>query len=578
MSDDRLRGRDVCHLPGLVGLLAALALGASCKNCVDETGARGEPGMAGLSAEADRPTRQLTIGIQQEPDTLWPTFHEMMVAEEVLGTGQVSLTVFDEKWRIQPSAAVELPSVENGGVKLRGEGGGMQVTWQIDKELAWPDGTPVTADDFVFAHRLLRDKRFEVAERAVIEKVKDMRAAGKDRRTLIVEWTHPYAYFNNYRVHAVLPRHLLEARYRDHADTLLDDGFGVLPVLPGSFTVSEWVRGSHIIVERNPAARGRWRPWFDRIIFRIIPSTAALEANLVSGTIDAVSSGWLPLDRVEALQREHKDGFDFHYVEGLIFEHIDCNLDNPILADVRVRRALLYGTDRQRMLRKLFGQRQQVAHSWVPPRRPDHNSEVRRYDYDPAVAARLLDEAGYTPGPDGIRVKDGQRLELSIMTTSGNATRERIEQILQEDWRKLGVDLDIQNQPAKIFFAETLRRRSFPALAMYSWNMDPLTDSASLWRCDQIPAETNGWTGQNYPGWCNEEVTAIHGQIERSLDATHRHELLKRQQLLWAEALPVLPLYFRLEPSVTLRRLRGWKPTGTLVPVTWNAASWQFTD
>ncbi|MFH1811380.1 MAG: peptide ABC transporter substrate-binding protein [Pseudomonadota bacterium] len=561
----------------LLAVLAALDLTA-CRRCTDESGARGEPGSAGLSAEADRPLRQITIGIQQEPDTLWPTFHDMMVSEEVLGVGEASLTVFDENWQIQPLAATEIPTLINGGVELLGEGKGMRVTWHLDPELAWPDGTPLTAEDYVFAHELLVDRRYEVAERDIYEKIASMHAEGADHKTLVVEWKEPYAYYHNYQVHPVLPRHIVEPRYRENPDTLINDAFGVLPALAGSFTVAEWVRGSHIIVERNPAARGRWRPWFDRIIFRIIPSTQALEANLVSGTIDAISSGWLPLDRVEALQVQHKDTFDFHYVEGLIFEHIDCNLSNPILADVRVRRALMFATDRERMVHTLVGERQQLAHSWVPPRRPDHNAEVRRYTHDLAEAARLLDEAGYRLGEGGVRHKDGAPLKLSIMTTSGHATREKIEQMLQEDWRKVGIELEIHNQPAKVFFTETLRRRTFPALAMFAWNMDPVADSATLWSCDQVPTQANGWMGRNYTGWCNEEVSAIHQQIARTLDPARRADLLKRQQLLWAEALPVLPLYFRIEPSITVKRLQGWRPTGTLVPVTWNAAQWQFRE
>jgi len=519
----------------LVTALIALATAPACSRCSDESGARGEPGIAGLQAEAEQPLRQLTIGIQQQPDTLWAPSHEMMAAMEVLGTGQVTLTTFDEKW-------------------------------------------PVTADDFVFAHKIVTDPRYEVVDRTFADKVESMHAEGEDRRTLVVVWKQVYAFYHNPRNHPLLPAHVVSKLYDDHADTLASDPFGVRPILPGSFTVAEWVRGSHIIVERNKAARGRWQPWFDRIIFRIIPSTAALEANLVSGTIDAVSSGWLPLDRVEALEGKHGDTFNFHFTEGLIFEHIDCNLDNPILADVRVRRALLFGVDRQRMVQALFGRRQPVAHSWVPPRRPDHNSEVRRYSYDPAAAARLLDEAGWKLGADGVRTRDGQPLRFSIMTTSGHATRERIEQMLKRDWSKIGVELEIRNQPAKIFFRETLRRRAFPALAMYAWTTDPVHDSSSLWRCDQIPREENGWRGQNYPGWCNEEVTAIHQQVERTLDEDERADQMRRQQLLWAEALPVLPLYFRIEPSVTVKRLKGWSPTGTLVPVTWNSASWQFTE
>ena len=260
------------------------------------------------------------------------------------------------------------------------------------------------------------------------------------------------------------------------------------------------------------------------------------------------------------------------------FEHIDCKLDNPILADLRVRRALLHGVDRGKILRDLFGAQQAVAHSWLPPRRPEHNPAVHRYDFDPQRAAELLAEAGWRLAATGLREKDGQQLRLSITAPSGNSTRERIEQQLQQAWAKLGVQLDIENQPPTLFFQETLRERKFTGLAMYAWALDPLSDSGDLWRCDRIPTQENGLRGQNYPGWCNQEVTGLHQDIAHEFDPERRKALLMRQQLLWAEALPVLPLYFKVEPSITVKRLRGWKPTGSAMPISWNAAQWRYSN
>lgn len=560
-----------------LGFGAVLLVGAGCGRCGVAVETAAEPGLARLEAHEDRPFRQLTIGIQQRPDTLWAPFSQMMVAEEILGAGQIALTLFDEEWRVEPGAAVEIPTLENGGLELLDQGR-MRTTWTLDADLMWPDGVPVTADDFVFAHQVYSDPSFDVIDRTLASKIASIRAEGPERRKLVVEWKQVYAYYQNYQNHPVLPAHRLGAVFRENSAGLPTHEFGLKPMLPGAFTVSAWVRGSHVILDRNPAARGKRRPWFDRLIFRIIPTSSALEANLVSGTIDAVSPGWLGSDSVERLRVEHGDRFRFHRVEGLRFEHVDFNLENPVLADVRVRRALLYGLDRVGLAQKVFQHPPPVAHSWVPRRRNDHNADVRHYDFDRAHARRLLEEAGYRMGEDGVRIKDGQRLKLSIMTTSGDRTREQIQRYMQEDWQELGVELEVRDQPAAVFFSETLRRRKFPGLALYSWTLDPMHDSSSLWSCEQIPEPSNNWSGQNFPGWCNREVTRVHQEIERTLDSERRRDLLRRQQLLWAEELPVLPLFFRTETSVTVKQLQGWRPTGTLVPVTWNAREWHFQE
>lgn len=559
----------------VLSLILAMSLG-SCSYCSDNSSARGEPGPAGLSAEKKRPERVLTIGIQQEPDSLWPGFSTMFVAQEVSGAGSISLCIRDDKGHLQPSAAQKIPTQKNQGVQLLKDGR-MRVVWNLDPNLFWPDGQQVRAEDFVFTYDLLKNPLYPSVDRSVLEKIDKMYASGDDKSQLVVEWKHPYPYYARYGLHPVLPRHLLEQRYKKAPKKLLSDVFSELPTLAGPFTVAEWIHGSHIILKRNPAARGKWKPWFDRIIFRIIPSTTALEANLRSGTIDAISA-WLPQDRFQELREKHGKDFKFYLSDGLLFEHIDCNMQNPILQDLRVRRALMYGLDRGKILHKLFGNQVQVAQSWLPPRRPAHNPDLRRYDYNPDKAKALLTEAGWILNAQGQRVKDGQVLQLTIQAPSGNSARELIEQALQKSWAKIGIQLEIENQPGQVFFSETLRKRKFSGLAMYTWALDAEGDSGDLWRCDRIPSESNGWQGQNYSGWCNQEVTGLHQDLESELDPDRSHSLLMRQQMLWAEALPVLPLYFKLEPSITTRRLRGWKPTGSAVPVSWNAAEWKFVD
>lgn len=523
--------------------------------------------------------KRLTIGLSQEPDSLFVPFKEMMAAEEVIRAGNYTLTQFDENWRIVPFAAMEIPSFENGLLELFSENGvqKMRTTWHIRKEFKWPDGVPLTADDFIFTHKLLMDPNQEIIDRSTDEKVEKMVSAGDDKRTLVVTWKEPYAYFHNYRQHEAVPKHLVEPIYNQAPDQLKKARFGQTPALAGAYTIKEWVPGSHIIAEKNPHASGFLVPAIDEIIWRIIPETNTIESNLVSGTIDAISPTGISLDQAMQFEKRDRYGFDFFYTEGLVWEHIDFNLDNEILKDKRVRQALAYGCDREGIAQSLFMGRQPVAHGTEPPKSLYYNPNIVKYGFDPDKARLLLYEAGWQI-IDGktVREKNGKPLRLTIMTTSGSKVRERVEQLLQSQWGEIGIEVQIKNEPAKVFFGQTMRQRKFDGMAMYSWIKDPLKVSDTLWLCDYIPRAKNNYQGQNLPGFCNKRADELLKMASRELDEQKRIKLGQEFEEIFAEELPALPLYFRVDVSVARKGLKNWKPTGMLQPVTWNAYQWSF--
>lgn len=567
--------RKICAL--VVQLLVVGTFLPSCGGCQKKPPANSS---ANEKAENEpHAKKSITIGISQEPDSLFIPFKEMMASEEVLSAGVYTLTYFDENWRIVPWAAKEIPSLENGQLELFTENGvkKMRTTWHIKEDFKWPDGTPLTADDFVFTNKLYMDPTQEVLDRTVVEKIEKMESKGEDKRTLVVTWKEPYAYYQNYRQHEAVPRHLVEPLYNQAPDQLKKSRFGQAPALAGAFTIKEWVPGSHIIAERNPQAKGFLAPHLDEIIWRIIPETNTLESNLVSGSVDAISPTGISLEQAMQFEQRHKDQFDFYFTEGLVWEHIDFNLDNPILKDKRVRFALAYGSDREGIAQSLFFGRQPVAHGTEPPKSPYFNPNIKKYGYDPAKAKQLLDEAGWKL-PDGktIREKNGQPLKLTLMTTSGSKSRERVEQLLQSQWQEIGVDIQIKNEPSKVFFGETMRKRKFEAMAMYAWLKDPLKVSDTLWRCDYIPSPKNNFQGQNQPGFCNKQGDELLRMAARELDEQKRIKIGQDFEALFVEELPALPLFFRVDVSVTKKGLKNWKPTGMMQAVSWNAQEWSW--
>jgi peptide/nickel transport system substrate-binding protein len=523
------------------------------------------------------PTK-LTIGIAQEPDSLFIPFKEMMASEQVVRVTPYTLTIFDEDWKLKPWAAKEIPTVENGLLELYEEGGvqKMRTTWNLRDEFNWPDGTPLTAHDFVFTHELWSDPEQEIIDRTTTEKIASMVA--KDDKTLVITWKERYAYYHNYRNHEAVPKHLVEPIYRRDGAGLKKHAFGTKPALAGSYTVKEWIPGSHVTVVKNPAAKGFLVPKIEQITWRIIPQTNTLEANLVSGSIDAIAPGWLTFDQgLELAKRLDKEQFDVEFSSGLVWEHIDFNLDNEILKDVRVRHSLAHGADRDTISKELFEGKQEVAHSTEPTRSSYHNPNTVKYEYNPDKARKLLEEAGWKlPEGKDIREKDGKKLKLEFMTTAGNRTREQVQVLLQSQWRRIGAEITIRNQPAKVFFGETLRHRKYGGMAMYAWVKDPVSLSDTLWRCDYIPRKENNFQGQNQPGYCNKEVDEILKAASMELDDAKRFEMGRKVEEYLAKDLPALPMFFRVDVSVTKKGLKNWKPTGTLQPVSWNAHEWSW--
>ena len=221
-------------------------------------------------------------------------------------------------------------------------------------------------------------------------------------------------------------------------------------------------------------------------------------------------------------------------------------LDNPILQDLRVRQALLYALDRQAISERLFEGRQPVAHTSVNPLDAVHFDDVPKYAFDPDRAVALLEEAGWTELRNGIRHNAaGERLSLEIMTTSGNRIRELVEQVGQSMWRDVGIDVRIRNQPPRVFFGQTLRERTFEGMGMYAWVSAPENIPRTTMHSDMIPTAENNFSGQNYTGFVNAEMDEVLERIQIECGAAVQTELWNRIQTLYAENLPVLPLYFR---------------------------------
>ncbi len=485
----------------------------------------------------------------------------------------------NDTWRVFPQGVEYLPTVRNGTWMLDGEK--MILVWKI-KPRRWHDGRPVTCADYVFSHTVARDKRVGVSDpqQILTNRIASVSCPqGADGREITVQWNERYGYANQMVIpYGALPRHIIEPFYRANPAALRDAPYGHDPKVTigdGPYRLVEWRRGVSVTVESVGDHPVFGTPKIRRITWRIIPDSKTVVANLLSGAIDAVSPVFLAFDTALELERQAGSRVKVVWLPGLTWEHIDFNLDNPLLQDVRVRRALAQGINRVQISQQLFGGRQPVSHTYLPPRHPGYTEAVEKYPYDPARARRLLQEAGFAPGPDGVmRNVAGQRLQLEINTTAGRWEREQIEQIIQQQLRQIGVEITILNFPARVFLDEITARRKFKALALYAWIFDPESDCNKVYTSDAIPNEGNNWVGYNYSAYRNAEMDRICKAISREIDEEKRNRLLNDSAKIFARDLPALPLFTRLIVGAAKPGLRNL--VFGIEPLTWNAHRWYW--
>lgn len=526
-------------------------------------------------AAAGRDT--VVVGMAQEPDTLgrFSTMSAARVVENALFT---FVAPYTDRWQRQPMLVDRLPTLENGLWRLL-PGGRMQVSWVIRRGFTWHDGRPVTALDFGFTYGVLRNPLVPGISRGVLNKVEHVLVPDpQDPYTLIVRWKERYPFAGSlpFGEQIVLPRHLLESAYLRDPTRLPFYSYWRAPIGNGPYRFVEWVPGSHITLEAYPTYPFG-RPKIQRLIFRFILDSTVLQAAVITGGVDATEINNFGIEQMIEIERRAPGAATF-YTPSLRWERIGFNLDNEWLHDRRVRRAITLAIDREAIVQAVYGGKYQVAHTWLAPQHPASHPGVQRYRYDPAYARALLAEAGFTLGPDGIlRDQEGRRVEMTLVTTAGFSAREQVAQIIKAQLREVGIDLRIDLRPASVLIGTIIRRRQFPHMALWSTLFSPESTGYEGFHSSQVPSEANGWEGFNTMGWRNVENDRLLEAIAQELQQQKRIRLLRRQQEVFAEDLPALPLYFVPALTTARKALRGIRPTGLFGSfITWNTYEWSW--
>ncbi len=497
-----------------------------------------------------------------EPDTLNPLLGNSQIDSDLANFWGGMLLNWSDKNEFVPELATEVPTLANGGISADGK----TIVYHLRPGVLWHDGKPFTANDVVFTWHAVLNKSNNVTSTVGYDIVSGIDV--RDPHTIAVHLKSAWAPFvasffaPSATPYPILPEHLL-AGYAD----INRVPFNSQPVGTGPFIVERWHRGSRIVFRANPKY---WRgvPKLRTITYEAIPNENTVETLLQTHEADLDYNS--PSTKIS--QSRAIAGYRTTLTAFTQFGQLALNERTPALADVRVRKALWYALDIPAIIRDVThgvdvpGHTDQPTFSWA------YNPDIPRYPFDAARAGALLDAAGWKRGSDGIRVKNGARLTLTVAGISGSAVGDAVDALAQRNWHDAGIDLQLKNFTSSLAFASfgeggILQTGKFD-IAFFSWLNGTDPDDSVQYMCDQFPPH-----GQNIGHFCNREFDRQERIALGSNDRAVRKRAYDAAQRIWADEVPAVIPWFVRRISVANADLKNYRPAHAVTSF-WNPYDW----
>jgi peptide/nickel transport system substrate-binding protein len=551
----------------MVALLAACGPGAPAQPAGSAPGAQ---------PQAQTP-KVLTIGLQRE----LTGFAEFESGGGGIAAPDIAHDVLVRRTHngdILPGLAVAKPSPADGTWTINPDGT-MDVTWKIHPNVKWHDGTPFTSADLGFTYTVYSDKELPTSVGSALAQIRS--AATPDPQTFVLTYARTDVRADQAIGLKPLPKHLLESVYlANKADVpaspyLINEFVGL-----GPYRLVRWDSGVQIEFTRfDDYYRGR--PPLDRITLRYIRDPNSLIANVLSGAVDVVIPPGPDVDAgVEVQQRWQGTGNTVVIEPTDEFGWIQLQMRPEVLQAPRawlnrdVRAALYHAVDRQTLTQTLTHGLSPTADSWIPPDHPLRSQlqdAIPQYPYDPTRSNQLLAQAGWTRGPDGILVESasGERFVTDFWANE-RLDLQRSQAITAEGWKNLGVQLALPVVSAAL----SADRRNEVLLSgprVGSVRTDRFLFDGQL-ATKEIASEANRWGGRNRGGYGNPEADAIFDRLGTTIDIRERIPMYRDMLRLWMGDVPIMPLYWDIEPVFHLASVKG--PIHGGEQATWNIFEW----
>ncbi len=493
------------------------------------------------------------------------------------------LASFDPDGNIIPILAAEVPSRQNGGLSADGR----TVIWKLKQGVQWHDGKPFTADDVVFNWDYARDPATAAITAGAY---KDIKVEKVDPYTvrILFETAQPFwadAFCGGQGM--IIPKHLFEqfsgAKSRDAPTNLK-------PVGTGPYKFKDFKPGDLVAGEINMNYHMPNRPYFDSIEMKGGgDAVSAARAVLQTGEYDfawnmqvedevllrleAGGKGKVVINlsgSVEHIQLNNTDPWT--EVDG---ERSSVKTKHPTLTDPAVREALALLVDRDSVQKHIYGRTGVATSNYlVNPSRFASNNTKAELNIEKAIG--ILDQAGWKPGSDGIRAKDGKKLKF-VYQTSINQPRQKTQAIVKQSCQKAGIDIEIKSVTASVYFSSDVANpdtygKFYTDLQMYTTG--PSRPDPGVWMqsflSKEICQKENKWQSRNIYRWQNKDFDALHAKAEAELDPVKRAALYIEMNDLVIKHRVVLPVVYRPGVSAASLKLQHIRPSG------WDSNFWEL--
>ena len=496
---------------------------------------------------------------------------------------------FNEKGEMVPFLAADVPTVANGGFSADFK----TITYKLRPGLKWSDGTPFTASDVLFTYEYCTGIK-GCAKSNIFAPVDKVVAVDPTTIRITFKAAKPYPYdvFGGAST-PILQRAQFKDCLGDKAPSCSKENFN--PVGTGPFMVKEFRPNDVIQYVANPNYRDPAKPAFATLTLKGGGDAAAAgRAVMETGEFDYAWNLQLAPDVLARMGRGGKGKTVAAF--GTLVERIEMNLTDPspkhgdarattkhphpFLTDIRVRKALSMAIDRNLLVEVGYGPAGRPTCNLVPAPIAFASSNTDCIKQDMAGAKALLDQAGWRVGPDGVRAKDGVKMEI-LYQTSTNAVRQNFQALVKQWWTELGVKTELRNVSASVFFggdpgSPDTFQKFFADVEMYANNFDGTDPEGYLAEhvCDKIPRPETQWQGTNMNRYCNPEYDKLVKELSATAGVEKRAVIAKRlNDMLTKDSYVVVPLVDRGRVSAHSNSLGG-VVLNTWDSELWNAADW----
>lgn len=460
-------------------------------------------------------------------------------------------------------AAEKLPDATASVLETRAFLAEPSVHFVLRKDVRWHDGEPFTSRDVVFTYNSIMDETVASPRKPDFDLIQTLTAPNPHE--VAITYRKPYSPALNSWMIGLLPAHILEGK----PTSWWNDEFNRHPVGTGPFKFANWKTNESLRLVRNP---DYWQgaPWLDAVVFRYLPDPVSIRIAFMTRQTD-----FWGVDPWAVASFQEDPRFQVFRYPANQYNYVGWNLRNPLFQDVRVRTAFAHAVNVPEMIKYILYGNGVQSNGIFPPHFWFSDPNQKPLAYDPELASRLLDEAGWIPGADGIRVKDGKRLAFTLIVNQGNEVRKDIATLVQDNLRTVGAEVDVAIYEWAVFISRFINKLEFDATVL-GWSTGPDYDAYQVWHSSQ------GNPGQlNFVGYNNPKVDALLSQIRQEYDPVKIKNLAGQIQKTIFDDQPYLFLFVPDATSVIWNdSFRICRPDGqggfVDTPVEITKAGWSY--